>query len=170
MLAPGLATILLIFRSLVLLGLQGSEVVDQVLHTVSKSNSLEELTLENAGLKSYVSLLVSPDCRLLLLNLTWPPPFLLLTLSPVRPLLLLLHHHHHHLLAPLLQLTSISSHLFTGAQQQSLMLPSWPFLPAHTLFFFVHLSSHNQIISSVCLRAFFHLSAKQLRMFRLHLI
>lgn len=31
---------------------QGSEVVDQVLHTVSKSNSLEELTLENAGLKS----------------------------------------------------------------------------------------------------------------------
>lgn len=32
--------------------LQGSEVVDQVLHTVSKSNSLEELTLENAGLKS----------------------------------------------------------------------------------------------------------------------
>uniref|UniRef100_H3CR88 Capping protein regulator and myosin 1 linker 3 n=1 Tax=Tetraodon nigroviridis TaxID=99883 RepID=H3CR88_TETNG len=30
----------------------GSEVVDQVLHTVSKSNSLEELTLENAGLKS----------------------------------------------------------------------------------------------------------------------
>ncbi|XP_054611322.1 capping protein, Arp2/3 and myosin-I linker protein 3 isoform X4 [Dunckerocampus dactyliophorus] len=30
----------------------GSEVVDQVLHAVSKSNSLEELTLENAGLKS----------------------------------------------------------------------------------------------------------------------
>ncbi|XP_019968753.2 capping protein, Arp2/3 and myosin-I linker protein 3 isoform X2 [Paralichthys olivaceus] len=30
----------------------GSEVVDQVLHTVSKSNSLEELTLENAGLKT----------------------------------------------------------------------------------------------------------------------
>ncbi|KAM9789899.1 capping protein, Arp2/3 and myosin-I linker protein 3 [Neosynchiropus ocellatus] len=30
----------------------GSEVVDQVLHTISKSNSLEELTLENAGLKS----------------------------------------------------------------------------------------------------------------------
>ncbi|CAL8368422.1 unnamed protein product, partial [Boreogadus saida] len=30
----------------------GSEVVDQVLHTVSKSNCLEELTLENAGLKS----------------------------------------------------------------------------------------------------------------------
>ncbi|XP_061924804.1 LOW QUALITY PROTEIN: capping protein, Arp2/3 and myosin-I linker protein 3-like [Entelurus aequoreus] len=30
----------------------GSEVVDQVLHTVSKSNSLEELTLENTGLKS----------------------------------------------------------------------------------------------------------------------
>ncbi|KAF3858625.1 hypothetical protein F7725_011826, partial [Dissostichus mawsoni] len=30
----------------------GSEVVDQVLHTVSKSNTLEELTLENAGLKS----------------------------------------------------------------------------------------------------------------------
>ncbi|XP_034038466.1 capping protein, Arp2/3 and myosin-I linker protein 3 [Thalassophryne amazonica] len=30
----------------------GSEVVDQVLHTVSKSNSLEELTLENVGLKS----------------------------------------------------------------------------------------------------------------------
>ncbi|XP_010887354.1 capping protein, Arp2/3 and myosin-I linker protein 3 isoform X1 [Esox lucius] len=30
----------------------GSEVVDQVLHTVSKSSSLEELTLENAGLKS----------------------------------------------------------------------------------------------------------------------
>ncbi|XP_041660282.1 capping protein, Arp2/3 and myosin-I linker protein 3 isoform X4 [Cheilinus undulatus] len=30
----------------------GSEVIDQVLHTVSKSNSLEELTLENAGLKS----------------------------------------------------------------------------------------------------------------------
>uniref|UniRef100_A0A1A8H636 CARMIL C-terminal domain-containing protein n=1 Tax=Nothobranchius korthausae TaxID=1143690 RepID=A0A1A8H636_9TELE len=29
----------------------GSEVVDQVLHTISKSNSLEELTLENAGLK-----------------------------------------------------------------------------------------------------------------------
>lgn len=31
---------------------QGSEVVDQILHTVSKSNSLEELTLENAGLKA----------------------------------------------------------------------------------------------------------------------
>ncbi|XP_023820943.1 capping protein, Arp2/3 and myosin-I linker protein 3 isoform X1 [Oryzias latipes] len=30
----------------------GSEVVEQVLHTISKSNSLEELTLENAGLKS----------------------------------------------------------------------------------------------------------------------
>uniref|UniRef100_A0A8C7S3Y9 Capping protein regulator and myosin 1 linker 3 n=1 Tax=Oncorhynchus mykiss TaxID=8022 RepID=A0A8C7S3Y9_ONCMY len=30
----------------------GSEVVEQVLHTVSKSSSLEELTLENAGLKS----------------------------------------------------------------------------------------------------------------------
>ncbi|XP_077580768.1 capping protein, Arp2/3 and myosin-I linker protein 3 [Stigmatopora nigra] len=30
----------------------GSEVVDQVLHAVSKSNSLKELTLENAGLKS----------------------------------------------------------------------------------------------------------------------
>ncbi|XP_055359768.1 capping protein, Arp2/3 and myosin-I linker protein 3 isoform X2 [Betta splendens] len=30
----------------------GSEVVDQVLHTISKSNSLEELTLENVGLKS----------------------------------------------------------------------------------------------------------------------
>ncbi|KAM6948637.1 capping protein, Arp2/3 and myosin-I linker protein 3 [Aplochiton taeniatus] len=30
----------------------GSEVVEQVLHTVSKSNSLEEVTLENAGLKS----------------------------------------------------------------------------------------------------------------------
>uniref|UniRef100_A0A8C6UDJ1 Capping protein regulator and myosin 1 linker 3 n=1 Tax=Neogobius melanostomus TaxID=47308 RepID=A0A8C6UDJ1_9GOBI len=30
----------------------GSEVVDQVLHTVSKSNCLEELTLENAGLKT----------------------------------------------------------------------------------------------------------------------
>ncbi|XP_061588774.1 capping protein, Arp2/3 and myosin-I linker protein 3 isoform X1 [Cololabis saira] len=30
----------------------GLEVVDQVLHTISKSNSLEELTLENAGLKS----------------------------------------------------------------------------------------------------------------------
>ncbi|XP_063074597.1 capping protein, Arp2/3 and myosin-I linker protein 3 [Engraulis encrasicolus] len=30
----------------------GSEVVDQVLHTVSKSSSLEEITLENAGLKS----------------------------------------------------------------------------------------------------------------------
>ncbi|KAM4728725.1 capping protein, Arp2/3 and myosin-I linker protein 3 isoform 3-T3 [Anableps anableps] len=30
----------------------GSEVVDQILHTVSKSNSLEELTLENAGLKA----------------------------------------------------------------------------------------------------------------------
>ncbi|XP_047012619.1 capping protein, Arp2/3 and myosin-I linker protein 3 isoform X2 [Ictalurus punctatus] len=29
-----------------------SEVVDQVLHTVSKSSSLEELTLENAGLKA----------------------------------------------------------------------------------------------------------------------
>ncbi|XP_017276399.1 capping protein, Arp2/3 and myosin-I linker protein 3 isoform X3 [Kryptolebias marmoratus] len=29
----------------------GSEVVDQVLHTISKSNSLEELTLENAALK-----------------------------------------------------------------------------------------------------------------------
>uniref|UniRef100_A0A3B3ZWY2 Capping protein regulator and myosin 1 linker 3 n=1 Tax=Periophthalmus magnuspinnatus TaxID=409849 RepID=A0A3B3ZWY2_9GOBI len=30
----------------------GSEVAEQVLHTVSKSSSLEELTLENAGLKS----------------------------------------------------------------------------------------------------------------------
>ncbi|KAK6310972.1 hypothetical protein J4Q44_G00190270 [Coregonus suidteri] len=30
----------------------GSEVVEQVLHTISKSSSLEELTLENAGLKS----------------------------------------------------------------------------------------------------------------------
>ncbi|XP_067109060.1 capping protein, Arp2/3 and myosin-I linker protein 3 [Osmerus mordax] len=30
----------------------GSEVVEQVLHTVSKSTSLEEVTLENAGLKS----------------------------------------------------------------------------------------------------------------------
>ncbi|XP_041949330.1 capping protein, Arp2/3 and myosin-I linker protein 3 isoform X1 [Alosa sapidissima] len=30
----------------------GSEVVEQVLHTVSKSSSLEEVTLENAGLKS----------------------------------------------------------------------------------------------------------------------
>uniref|UniRef100_A0A673XN98 Capping protein regulator and myosin 1 linker 3 n=1 Tax=Salmo trutta TaxID=8032 RepID=A0A673XN98_SALTR len=30
----------------------GSEVLEQVLHTVSKSSSLEELTLENAGLKS----------------------------------------------------------------------------------------------------------------------
>ncbi|KAG7470204.1 hypothetical protein JOB18_050004, partial [Solea senegalensis] len=30
----------------------GSEVTEQVLHTVSKSSSLEELTLENAGLKS----------------------------------------------------------------------------------------------------------------------
>ncbi|XP_031415425.1 capping protein, Arp2/3 and myosin-I linker protein 3 isoform X3 [Clupea harengus] len=30
----------------------GSEVVEQILHTVSKSSSLEELTLENAGLKS----------------------------------------------------------------------------------------------------------------------
>lgn len=32
--------------------LQGSEVTEQVLHTVSKSSSLEEITLENAGLKS----------------------------------------------------------------------------------------------------------------------
>ncbi|PWA17413.1 hypothetical protein CCH79_00011410 [Gambusia affinis] len=32
----------------------GSEVVDQILHTVSKSNSLEELTLENAGLKAFL--------------------------------------------------------------------------------------------------------------------
>lgn len=31
---------------------QGSEVTEQVLHTVSKSSSLEEITLENAGLKS----------------------------------------------------------------------------------------------------------------------
>ncbi|KAM8874727.1 capping protein, Arp2/3 and myosin-I linker protein 3-like isoform 2-T2 [Spinachia spinachia] len=30
----------------------GSEVTEQVLHTISKSSSLEELTLENAGLKS----------------------------------------------------------------------------------------------------------------------
>lgn len=30
----------------------GSEVTEQVLHTVSKSSSLEEITLENAGLKS----------------------------------------------------------------------------------------------------------------------
>uniref|UniRef100_A0AAV2KSD6 Leucine-rich repeat-containing protein 16B-like n=1 Tax=Knipowitschia caucasica TaxID=637954 RepID=A0AAV2KSD6_KNICA len=30
----------------------GSEVAEQVLHTISKSSSLEELTLENAGLKS----------------------------------------------------------------------------------------------------------------------
>ncbi|KAM3620063.1 uncharacterized protein V6R79_017685 [Siganus canaliculatus] len=30
----------------------GSEVIEQVLHTVSKSSSLEEITLENAGLKS----------------------------------------------------------------------------------------------------------------------
>ncbi|MEQ2233125.1 hypothetical protein ILYODFUR_018761, partial [Ilyodon furcidens] len=30
----------------------GSEVLDQILHTVSKSNSLEELTLDNAGLKA----------------------------------------------------------------------------------------------------------------------
>uniref|UniRef100_A0AAZ3SUK1 Capping protein regulator and myosin 1 linker 3 n=1 Tax=Oncorhynchus tshawytscha TaxID=74940 RepID=A0AAZ3SUK1_ONCTS len=30
----------------------GSEVVEQVLHTISKSSSLEELTLENVGLKS----------------------------------------------------------------------------------------------------------------------
>ncbi|XP_061695742.1 capping protein, Arp2/3 and myosin-I linker protein 3 isoform X3 [Syngnathoides biaculeatus] len=36
----------------ILYTLQGSEVVDQVLHAVSKSNSLEEITLENAGLKS----------------------------------------------------------------------------------------------------------------------
>lgn len=34
--------------------LQGSEVTEQVLHTVSKSSSLEEITLENAGLKSWV--------------------------------------------------------------------------------------------------------------------
>lgn len=31
---------------------QGSEVTEQVLHTVSKSSSLEEITLENTGLKS----------------------------------------------------------------------------------------------------------------------
>lgn len=31
---------------------KGSEVTEQVLHTVSKSSSLEEITLENAGLKS----------------------------------------------------------------------------------------------------------------------
>lgn len=31
---------------------QSSEVVEQILHTVSKSSSLEELTLENAGLKA----------------------------------------------------------------------------------------------------------------------
>ncbi|KAG7455045.1 hypothetical protein MATL_G00252290 [Megalops atlanticus] len=30
----------------------GSEVIDQVLHTLSKSSSLEEITLENAGLKA----------------------------------------------------------------------------------------------------------------------
>uniref|UniRef100_A0A8C7YBA5 Capping protein regulator and myosin 1 linker 3 n=1 Tax=Oryzias sinensis TaxID=183150 RepID=A0A8C7YBA5_9TELE len=41
-----------IFSVLVLVFGQGSEVVEQVLHTISKSNSLEELTLENAGLKS----------------------------------------------------------------------------------------------------------------------
>lgn len=50
--ALALVTILLTFLSFILVALQGSEVVDQVLHTVSKSNSLEELTLENAGLKS----------------------------------------------------------------------------------------------------------------------
>lgn len=48
--APPVVTILLSF--FLSIRLQGSEVVDQVLHTVSKSNSLEELTLENAGLKS----------------------------------------------------------------------------------------------------------------------
>lgn len=32
--------------------LKGSEVTEQVLHTVSKSSSLEEITLENTGLKS----------------------------------------------------------------------------------------------------------------------
>jgi len=31
---------------------KGSEVTEQVLHTISKSSSLEEITLENAGLKS----------------------------------------------------------------------------------------------------------------------
>lgn len=31
---------------------KGSEVTEQVLHTVSKSSSLEEITLENTGLKS----------------------------------------------------------------------------------------------------------------------
>lgn len=103
-LAPGLLTTLLSFLSLVSVALQGSEVVDQVLHTVSKSNSLEELTLENAGLKSYVSLRVSPDRRLLLFNLIWPSPFLLLTLSPVRPpppfTLSLLPHHLFYLISP----------------------------------------------------------------------
>lgn len=33
---------------------QSSEVVEQILHTVSKSSSLEELTLENVGLKAWV--------------------------------------------------------------------------------------------------------------------
>lgn len=31
---------------------QGSEVLEQVLHTLSKSGSLEELVLDNAGLKT----------------------------------------------------------------------------------------------------------------------
>lgn len=31
---------------------QGSEVLEQVLHTLSKSGSLEELVMDNAGLKT----------------------------------------------------------------------------------------------------------------------
>lgn len=143
-LAPGRVAILLVFLSLILVALQGSEVVDQVLHTVSKSNSLEELTLENAGLKSYVSLLVSPDRRLLLLNLIWPS-CLLLTLSPVWP---------PH--SPLWS-SSLLSHLtFPPALSSSpwccLLDLSFPL--THSSQTFVHLFSHNQIISPVCLWAF----------------
>ncbi|KAK1879263.1 Capping protein Arp2/3 and myosin-I linker protein 3, partial [Dissostichus eleginoides] len=58
----------------------GSEVVDQVLHTVSKSNTLEELTLENAGLKSSSHLPSTPQL--------FPPPLLTpaLPTSPPHPL------------------------------------------------------------------------------------
>lgn len=131
--------------------------VDQVLHTVSKSNSLEELTLENAGLKSYVSLLVSPDRRLLLLNLIWPSPFLLLTLSPVRP-------PHpppptHTTTHSLLCSSSLLSHLISPFQPPLSSSPSCCLLdlsfPTHTLYTFVHLFTYKKIISAICLGAFF---------------
>lgn len=55
--------------------LQNSEVVEQVLHTISKSSSLEELTLENAGLKAWdtltLSLSLSRTCLSLCISLQY---------------------------------------------------------------------------------------------------